>query len=115
MDFENSVDRLVQAYLRDVDGSIDTMKSAIKRRAEFLQTQICTLKALGSAAEKDINLIVHQTISEETKSIKNTVDVQVKFRVDSKAGTLKPNGLGLGGSCQPPPRRMIRDLRTMLV
>lgn len=96
--FENGVDRLVQDYLRDVLGSLDTIKSVVKKRAELLQKQICTLKAPDAVPEKDINLIVFQTLSTETKDIKKSIDVQMKFRVDSKAGTLKPNGLNLGGS-----------------
>jgi hypothetical protein len=96
--FGNRVDQLAQAYLRDVLGSLDSMKSAVKKRAELLQKQICTLKAPPGVPEKDINLIVFQTLSAETEDIKKAIDVQMKFRVDSKAGTLKPNGLGLGGS-----------------
>lgn len=97
VNFENRVDRLVQDYLRDVLGSLDTMKSTVKKRAELLQKQICTWKAPDGVPEKDINLIVFQTISAVTNDIKS-IDVQMKFRVDGKAGTLKPNGLGLGGS-----------------
>lgn len=84
--------------MRDVLGSLDSMKSAVKKRAELLQKQICALKAPGSDPEKDINLIVFQIINGATKDIKKAIDVQMKFRVDSKAGTLKPNGLIFRGS-----------------
>jgi hypothetical protein len=98
VNFEMGVDRLVQAYWRDVYGALDNMKSTVKKRAELLQKQICALKGPGDVPEKDINLIVFQIINSEAKDLKNAISVQMKFRADSKGASLKPNGLNHGGS-----------------
>ena len=50
---------------------LDGMKSAVKKRAELMQKQICALKAPYQVTEKDINAIVFQTMSMELKDFRN--------------------------------------------
>ncbi len=97
VNFEMGVDRLVQAYWRDVYGALDNMKSTVKKRAELLQKQICALKGPGRSRKgyQPDRVPDHQF---EAKDLKNAISVQMKFRADSKGASLKPNGLNHGGS-----------------